>query len=211
MSFDEQINEAFQAFDTGNFDSAEAQYQALLETLAPEDADKRNSVLHMLGFVYAQQGKYAEARASYLGLLDIATENTAKHIIYHQLGMVERMAGEDYAQALVYLVEESALLTETMLAQRSANHYEIGHVMMLMGDTDMATQQFQEARDLAQSAKDAVCLACAYRGLGDVAKQAGDVDSAKTHYKASKVQFMQAGDTIGASEIDTRLEGLTDG
>lgn len=211
MTFDEQMNEAFQAFDAGDFDTAEKCYRALLETLAPEDTDKRNSVLHMLGFVYAQQGKYPEARTTYLSLLETATENTTKHIIYHQLGMVERMAGDNYAQALTYLVEESALLTETMFAQRSANHYEIGHVMLLMSDTDMATQQFLEARDLAQSANDTVCLACAYRGLGDVAMQTSDSDSAKAHYEASKTQFLQAEDRIGADEIDARLEALKNG
>lgn len=87
--------EAFEAFDSGELDRAVSLYQECLRLLGPDDPEYEPA-LHMLGFAWARQGEFEEARRCYAELLarsQAEGDPGRESVALHQLGMVERLAG----------------------------------------------------------------------------------------------------------------------
>ncbi|MHA0035941.1 tetratricopeptide repeat protein [Deinococcus sp. PESE-13] len=85
------LSAAWAAFEAQDYALAEQQAQALLAH--PATASRARFVL---GYVYAFTDRFDEARASFQALRQHAQKSgdpTAEHRALHQVGMVERMAG----------------------------------------------------------------------------------------------------------------------
>lgn len=203
----QQLQAAFAAFDSENFAQAETLYQQIIDTA--ENADHRRNARHMLGFVCARNGNYDRARTIYEALLNDATTPQERHRTQHQLGMVARMA-EDYDTALSHFEAEADVLDEKNHVGLSANAYERGIIAHLQAQYTAAKAHFQNALDHANRADDAICRACAYRGLGDAEAAQQNYGRARQQYQRSLGQFQNAGDTHAAAEIQERLTILDD-
>lgn len=59
----------------------------------------------------------------------------------------------------------------------------------------------QSSLDYAQKTDDLIAQACTYRGLGEILGQV-------SHFEAAKELFEQAGDDLGAKEVDQLLAKL---
>lgn len=211
-SIAEIMTQAFEAFDAERFGEAEALYRRALTQLADPAAPTYRDVLHMLAFVKSSQGDYPEARGLYTGLLADARarhDMRAISISLHQLGMVERLAG-DLRSAQQYFDEEYAHLKAHLpdfWAGWSANAYERGCLGMLAGRFDEAEGLLQEALTLGERGEDAMCRACVLRGLGEVARRQGRDEAAREWFRQSATAFRQAGDERGAADVERTARG----
>ncbi len=140
-----------------------------------------------LGF----QGRYKEALALYRALF----RETQNPRALHQVGMVLRMAGR-LEEALGVFQEEAGLLPEDPLA-RSANHYEQGYVLLLLGEREESRQHLEAALALAQRVGDAMAEAVAHRGLME-----WHLEAARAHRREALRLFQEAQDPKGAEEVE---------
>jgi tetratricopeptide (TPR) repeat protein len=211
--YDKELAQAFTAFDEGRFYDAELLYQTVL-THAPDiEQEDHRSAVYMLAFVHAMQGRYDQAHEGYQRLYERAVrlgDHQGQAILLHQLGMVERMRGA-YATARRYFDQELTLRNHNLRHDwmgLSANAYEFGHIATLEGDYRGAEGHLQRALDYGKQAEDAMCQACALRGLGELrARQ--EARSAAAHYwTLSAAAFRQAGDERGASEVEAQRAAL---
>ena len=90
------LEAAFRAFDRGQLELAHRLYAEILMTVQSGSADESRA-LHGLGFVLAHRGRYLPARRIYQRLAVRARaegNRRAEAISLHQLGMVDRLAGD---------------------------------------------------------------------------------------------------------------------
>jgi tetratricopeptide (TPR) repeat protein len=169
----EQLNRAFELFDKGLLNEAEALYNGCLEKISDTNSNEYVQVLHGLGYVKAALNIYEEARSYYKELINIALYNGEKMdhcIAVHQLGMVERMAS-CYDEPLKLFHLEAKLLHEYVIDSPlilSANCYELGYVALLTGKLVLAEQLMNQSLQFALEAEDDVCIGCAFRGFGEI-------------------------------------------
>jgi tetratricopeptide (TPR) repeat protein len=204
---------AFEAFDNGDYVTAERLYKQLLNAAEPE-SDEARSAQHMLGFVYAQCGDYDRAQDIYRQLWALANtraDHRAEAICMHQLGMVARLA-ERYGDAIELFQRECRLrhqhLPDDMVGS-SANYYERGFVNYLQGQMTSAQMLMQQALDYANKVDDAMCLGCALRGMGQIAQKHGKADEARAHFTGSAAAFRKAGDEKAAAEVEAMSADFT--
>jgi tetratricopeptide (TPR) repeat protein len=160
-----------------------------------------------LVYVYARTGRFDEARDECRSLQLEAQSNGDRHgeyVALHQLGMVERMAGQLELALEVFRVERVliAALESPPLAV-SANAYEQGILHAKLGRLEEGRQWLQTALEAGQLSGDAVAEACALRGLGELA--ANDT-MRRALFVQSIAAFERAGDEIGALEVRALLE-----
>jgi tetratricopeptide (TPR) repeat protein len=207
-----KLARACEAFEQGRLEEAEALYLECLGETEQGDHDN-DAALHGLGFVKAEQGAFAEARRCYTTLLDRARrrgDRRAEHVALHQLGMVARLA-RDYKAALRLFADEHTLLKRRLPDHRagfSANLYERGSIRFLQGEWEGARQLLQEALVEGIRAGDAMCQACAWRALGELAAAQGDKAAAKSCFAESISLFQAVGETRAALEVEALLEAL---
>jgi tetratricopeptide (TPR) repeat protein len=195
------IQTAWAAFEAEDFDRAERDFRrARLEPLLAAEAR------HGLVYVFARTGRFEEARAEcHLLQLEAQSQNnkSSQYVALHQLGMVERMAGE-LETALKIFGQEQAIIAslENPPLAVSANAYEMGIICGKL-------ERYPEARDWlalsleqAQLSGDAIAEACAYRGLGEVA---ANPTMKKAMLLQSLAAFERGGDALGAAEIQDLL------
>ena len=189
--------QAWAAFERGDFAGAEV----LFRSLPAGEGDLG------LGYVLAASGRYGEARRLYTRRRADAAGNLAReHVFLHQLGMVERMAGELRA-ALRCFQQEATLITalgEPPLAV-CTNAYELGTVWQELGEPQRARTHFEQALSAGRACGDFTALGCAERGLGDWHAAHSEQTVAVLHWRAALNAFLTAGDEIGAQEIRERL------
>ncbi|MEH7239386.1 tetratricopeptide repeat protein [Bacillus sp. JJ1562] len=89
----EQLNRAFELFDKGLLNEAEALNNGCLEKINDTNSNEYVQVLHGLGYVKAALNNYEEARSYYKELINALNngEKMDNCIAVHQLGMIERM------------------------------------------------------------------------------------------------------------------------
>jgi tetratricopeptide (TPR) repeat protein len=160
-----------------------------------------------LVYVYARTGRFDEARDECRSLQLEASANNDPHgeyIAVHQLGMVERMAGQ-FERALEVFGAERVLIAqlESPPLAVSANAYEQGILHAKLGRLEAARDWLQTALEAGVLSGDATAEACALRGLGEIA--ANDT-MRKALFLQSIAAFERAGDEIGALEVKAMFE-----
>jgi len=204
---------AFEAFDNGDYVTAERLYKRLLNDAEPESDEARNAQ-HMLGFVYAQRGDYDRAQDIYRQLWASANtraDHRAEAICMHQLGMVARLARR-YNTAIELFQREHRLRQQHLPDDAvgfSTNYYERGFINYLQGQTTSAHLFMQQALDYAHKADDPMCLGCALRGMGQIAQEQGRADEAQAHLTSSAAAFRKAGDEKAAAEVESMQSDFT--
>ncbi|GAA4007165.1 tetratricopeptide repeat protein [Deinococcus rubellus] len=188
--------QAYAALDQAEYGQAEA----LFDTL-PED-----SRAFGLGYVYAFTGRFEEARAIYTALRTKNVGLPLEHVCLHQLGMVERMAGE-WNAALECFQEEAELIAtlgDSPLPV-SANAYELGTVWQALGEAQKAREYFEQAVQAQQASGDLVALGCGERGLGDWYAAQDERSKATAHWQAALEAFSEAGDAKAVQDVKEQL------
>lgn len=204
----EKIEEAWRLFDIGEFVASDEIYQECLSEVNKDDYGIYSSVL--MGLIYTQsfQEKYDEARNYAKQLIEIVPNEEELHIALHQAGMVERMAGQ-YEKAMELFCQEEAVIHRMFPdddLRIAANLYELAYVNMKRGSLDLAEQVMMSSLEHAKKAKDAMCIGCAYRGLGEIMNVSERMELARDYYAYAIKAFEDAGDEIAVTEV---LELLT--
>ncbi len=204
----EMISEAWALFDDKKYDEARDLYRKCYEEMTADDAATESSILMGLIYVESFSGNYDLARDYANKLLDSASDDEDKHICLHQLGMVERMA-ENYETALSVFVYEESIIKAAFPDghdRLSANMYEQGYVNYKMGNLSNATKLMEKAVMLGKQSGDATCLACAYRGMGEILVASGNRAQAKKYFQKSIEEFRLAEDYKGIQEVEELIQ-----
>ena len=190
-------SEAWQACDRGDFAGAAELWERLIASCASE----RECDGLRLGYGYALVGlrRFDEARALYRQLY----RTTGSHTWIHQLGMVEREAGE-YGEAAALFGQERSMLNAADELAIAANLYERGLVESLRGNRGAALELAERCLVAGLATEDRVMHGCAHRLLGDLAAS-GQEEKARRCYLKARCAFEEAGDQVACAEIDERL------
>lgn len=203
-----EVNAVYPMLDEGRAEEAHARLRLLLDGGAGRDASVRSAALIAMGYAACALERFEEAREACRTLLAEA-EGDMRHIALHQLGMVERLAGE-LPRALALFEQELALLSPEDAAALSANGYERALLRLKLGCVAEAETLAAQALDEAQRSGDAVCIGCAWRLMGEIAARQNRPDAAAQAWRESMQAFLRAGDPVGAQEVQRLLDGLED-
>lgn len=193
--------EAWEACDRKNFGVAAEIWERLIAS--SRSGTMRDSLRSHFCYALVGLRRFDEARQIYQRLYD----KTGCHIHVHQLGMVEREAGE-YAKALALFRQEESMLSDDDSLSKAANLYELGLLESLIGNHGSALRLAGHCLAVSMKTEDRVMHGCALRLLGDLHRQ-GSPDQAKVYYGKSREAFNVAGDEVACREIDERMEALT--
>ncbi|MGM9922253.1 MAG: tetratricopeptide repeat protein [Bhargavaea sp.] len=199
------MKEAYEAFEREDWDEAERLYRALLA-----EPEQEENAMHMLAFTLAMKKEFNESRSLYEELLRQAEQSDdhdeAAAISMHQLAMVCRMEG-DASTARKWLERERNLRRDRLPDDHkghSANAYEFGETALLEGQLEEAIGAFRLALREGKKAEDDMCIACAWRGIGQASALFGHDPGPA--YQQSMGAFRRAGDAKGEEEVRSLLE-----
>lgn len=207
---DDKLKRAFNLFDNGRLEEAEAIYDECLNGMDKGTAAYENA-LHMMGFTKSALGKYEEARLLYRQLREAAQseQHTEKEqIALHQLGMVERMAG-NYGKAQEYFMEEFTMLEQNRPAFHTgfaANYYEQGMILLKKNSLHQAEEIMKKSLLYAEKSGDPISIGCSLRGLGEISIAQERREEATDYWMRARMAFEGAGEMNGVREIDQLLQ-----
>ena len=204
------LSKAWEMFDRGDFQGAEDLYLTCYEQIRPSDHENINIAL--MGLLYAEAflEKYEEARKYGNILLHEAQDEEEKHIAIHQIGMVERMAG-NYERAMELFMEEAHLISFSFpddTLRMSANFYEQGYIALKMKDYAQAEKLMLMSLECAIKAKDEMCMGCAFRGMGELMEAVGNRASAIGYFRKAIAAFTTAGDWVAVEEMKSAIQQI---
>ena len=199
----EKLEKAWQLFDIGDYAASEKIYLECLKKTDEDDYENYASVL--MGMIYTQSymEKYDEARKYANHLIEIAPNDEEKHIALHQAGMVERMAGS-YDDALKFFQLEAEIIDVAFSEDDmriATNLYEQAYVNMKKGILDKAEKIMNLSLQHAKKSEDAMCIGCAYRGLGEIMGMCGNTIQVRNYFEQAIATFELAGDSIAVDEV----------
>lgn len=199
----EKLAKAWQLFDSGAIDTAEAVYLDCYRQVNSADHEVYTSVL--LGLIYVESflEKYDEARKYAEILVKISNSDEERHVAIHQYGMVERMAG-NYSDAKALFQQEAKLINMAFPNNDvilSANFYEQAYVELKIGNINLAEEIMKLSLEHAIKAKDSICIGCAYRGMGEIVNVRGSAVLAMQWFNKAIEAFSDAGDLIAVEEV----------
>lgn len=207
MTQEENLEQTiWQAFDLMDQGQSQVALDLLDGLQVAETSPLYYDYLSTYGYVYADLKRYEEALTSYQTYLEHALaqgDTSHQHMAHHQLAMVYRLMG-DYPTALASLDQERQLIDQHFATDDfvwSVHLYEVAYLSFLSGDNSRAAELMQSSLDYAQKTDDLIAQACAHRGLGEILGQA-------SHFERAKALFEQAGDDLGAKEVDELLAKL---
>ena len=199
----EMLSKAWQLFDSGAIDTAEALYLDCYGQVSVSNHEIYTSVLMGLIYVESSMKKYDEARKYAELLVRIADNDEDRHVAIHQYGMVERMAG-NFSKSKILFQQEAELIRAAFSdddLRISANYYEQAYVEMKMGNLNFAEETMTLALEYAIKAKDSICIGCACRGMGEIVKVRSNSEQAKLWFDKAIDAFGDAGDLIAVEEV----------
>ncbi|ADY25994.1 hypothetical protein Deipr_0838 [Deinococcus proteolyticus MRP] len=193
------VQQAWQRIEAGAYDEA-------AELLA---ADPSQEARHALGYAYTFARRFDEARAVYRELWEGAQGQPGAHRFLHQLGMVEREAG-DHAAALALFEQEQKLIEREGLGalERAVNGYELAVCLHALGQEREAHAALAAAFAEAVTADDPTTLGCLWRATGDFAQTEDRAEAARDAYTNARSCFERAEYAAAVQEIDARLSAL---
>ncbi|MGT2926909.1 hypothetical protein [Streptococcus cuniculipharyngis] len=205
---EERLNQAWDYFVAGDLDQARSLMLDLEEVLG-----ESFSFLNLKGYLYLADRDIESARFVFESYLDLARQvgdREQEHIGLHQLAMVYREQA-DYAQALALIEEEAACLEQYFSEDKlkwSVNHYEQGYLRLKMEQASEALPWMCLSLEAALTGDDLVAQACAYRGLAETYLALEQREAARNHVIKAKSVFLEAGDYLGAEEVEDLLANL---
>lgn len=200
------LMQVFEMMDTGHNTEAKTYVLEAMETLDPQAAAYFDW-LNALGYIHCNLSEYAQALAVYDQYIDTARQNNHVenlHIGFHQKAMALRL-NHQYDEALNFIMQEAAVINEHFSQDHlklSVNEYEYGYLSFLMDQMDNAHTHMERCLNEALKTDDLIAQACAYRGLGEIFRKDNHVSQAARCLDQAYDLFIQAGDTIGAAEVD---------
>ncbi|MBN1916340.1 MAG: tetratricopeptide repeat protein [Verrucomicrobia bacterium] len=192
---------AWDAYDRKDFQKAARAWEDLIASAASETA--RDELRTNYCYALVALKRFGEARRICQELL----EKTGSHIDLHQLGMVEREAGE-YERALALFEQEHSMLQDGDFLAQAANLYERGFVRNLLGRREEALPLAEDCLALSRRTDNPAMRGCAWRLLGDLHRSANP-KLAQDHYMQARAAFVEANDAVACAEIDSRMRLLT--
>ncbi|MFC4712057.1 tetratricopeptide repeat protein [Planococcus dechangensis] len=207
----QELDDAFDLFDKGEFQQAEKIYLSCLNSIPDKTSTSYKAALNGLGYVKSFQGQFGKATAYYQELLEISKKQfnlKEEAMALHQLGMVERMAG-NYQRALDFFTSESEIWTRhfpDFYVGFAANFYERGSIAIKEKKYTEATVLLNQSLEYAVLSKSLVAQGCAYRGMGELGVATSKFDEAKNAFHKAISVFKEAEDRIAVEEIQSLLE-----
>lgn len=165
-----------------------------------KDAEQRDRFLSGSCYALAALRRFAKARKIYKALF----KKSRSHVYLHQLGMVEREAG-NYEKALRLYEQERKLISGKDVLATAANLYEFGKNNELLGRLGTAKVHSDRCLKISMKCADMVMKGCAFRLAGDIAGHY-DADNAAEFYKKAKKYFRKAADKKATREITALLK-----
>jgi tetratricopeptide (TPR) repeat protein len=204
------LERAWAKFEADDFDAATLEFRAVLDAATSDD--ERRGAQYGLGYALAFSNAFDEARGLFETLhTDAVTrgDDGAAHRALHQVGMVQRMAGDWLAARDTFAHEAELIhaLGDDPLAV-SVNAYEQGWVALHLGEMASAKTWLDRALENASRTDDQIAVACAWRGLGDWYAKNARVDEALHAWNSSRAAFLRVGDARGATEIEACIRVL---
>ncbi|MFC3831894.1 MULTISPECIES: tetratricopeptide repeat protein [Deinococcus] len=190
-----------------DYAAAEQSFRAVLAD--PETINtQRYEARFGLGYCLAHTGNVDDARDIYTQLRHEARAGASalpEHVVLHQIGMVERLAGDWEAAARCFQEERTMIegLGNDPLAV-AINAYELGFVALHLGHTEESKTHFEESLESAWRTTDSITLGCAHRGLGDWHAKYGERSEALRHWAAAERAFTSAGADSAVQDIQER-------
>ena len=89
----------------------------------------------------------------------------------------------------------------------AANLYEQAYVNMKIGVLDKAEEIMNRSLEHAKKSGDAMCIGCAYRGLGEIMKACGNTEQTHNYFEQAITAFELTGDSIAVDEVKAMLVG----
>lgn len=211
---DSLLQQAFTAFDNGRLAQAEQLYLLVLKQYIETKNEQYKNAANGLAFTYSLQNDLARAREVYRNLYELVChEDDLKWqaITLHQMGMVERLAGNFREAQQIFQREYDfrAINLPSDLAGFSANQYEQGYLFLKLGCFAEAEQAMSRGLEMAQRAEDGMCIGCSHRGFGEIYLALGDLKRAQEQLLLSLKAFEQVGDRIAVLEIHKLVESLS--
>lgn len=178
------------------------------ETLLRKDTDifPTRAGQMALGYLLAHTGRFDDARQVFGNLREQHQDDEWEHIPVHQLGRVERLAGQ-HQQALDYFQAERQLIErgDKDAHKLAVNNLETAHCQMKLGHFDDARANLKEAQRFARDNNDPETLGRVERGLADLCLLEGHPDAAKLHYERALVAFRESEDEFAVRELEALL------
>lgn len=138
---------------------------------------------------------YSKARRIYTSLF----KKSRDHKYLHQIGMVEREAG-NYWKALGIYKAERRMIDKTAALPLAANLYELGKNNELLGRKALAARYAKACIVMSMRCRDFVMKGCAFRLAGDVEAHVAPRAALLLYAKAEKC-FKKAKDKVGVRAI----------
>ncbi|MCP2013259.1 tetratricopeptide (TPR) repeat protein [Deinococcus sp. HSC-46F16] len=199
------LPEVWAAIDREDWEEARKRLEADPDLLASRAGQMA------LGYVLAHTGDHAGAREVYGRLRQAHAGDPWEHIAVHQLGMVERLAGEHRA-ALRLFAQERALIGALPGAERpfkrAVNGYELVVNHLALGEAEQARAALEEALADAHAADDPMTLGCLHRARGELAAHGDDRAGARAAYQEAAAFFREAEDDRAAADAEARAASL---
>ena len=162
--------------------------------------------------MWAYTGRFSKARSVYQALLHDARargDGWAAHRAQHQVGMVERLAG-DWPAAQACFEAERQMIEALGCPDLpvSVNAYELGTVALHLGQPGRAKGWLDLCLETAACTTDRVALGCAHRALGDWHDVQGEATAATVQWRAAEAAFLAAGDSQAIADLQGRLNRI---
>ncbi len=171
------------------------------------------TALYYLGYIMCFRENFSAAKNIYKELLEISrVEHDMKNsaIMYHQLGMVERMNGH-LDKAIDYFMFEKntrKCYLEDDYIGFSSNYYELALLHLRKSDVEKAKTYLDLAMMNGIISEDDTTIGICYKGLGDIEVHTGDLTKAKKWYCDSKRYFENAKEEHKIMEVQSMIDKL---
>ncbi|MEW4353647.1 hypothetical protein AB1I63_01930 [Streptococcus pneumoniae] len=199
------LDQAWQAFIDGNILEAEQ----LVSMLKMDDSSSRS----LKAYLALEKENYQQAMDLYEQnrMEALFVNNHADlHVALHQQAMVAREMGE-CEHALDLIAQEEKIIQQHFsddALRLSVNAYEQGYLRMKLGRSSEGLAYMEQSLGWSLKTDDWIAQACAYRGLGEIYQVLGNIEESKASFEKSLLLFRQAGDEIGAEEVEKMLSKI---
>ena len=204
----QKLSKAWQLFDSGEYSASESLYLDCFHQVNASEHEAYLSVLMGLIYVESFLTKYDAAREYAELLVNAAQNEEERHVAIHQLGMVERMAG-NYGEAMNLFRQEAEVILAAFPdsdLRLSANLYERAYVELKIGNINSAEELMSMSMEHAKTAKDNISIGCSYRGMGEILRVRGDTGRSIQCFRKAISAFSEAGDLIAVEEVKAMAE-----
>lgn len=191
---------AWANYEEGRNHESSALFEAALKSV--KAGRERDSLLSAYCYPLTAMKCYAKARRIYAGLF----RKYRDHKYLHQIGMVEREAG-NYRKALEIYKVERRMIDKSAALPLAANLYELGKNNELLGRKALSAKYAKACVLMSMRCRDFVMKGCAFRLAGDVEAHV-DLGAALLSYAKAEKHFKQARDKAGVRGIRALVKDI---